>query len=93
MGVNSEYVARMKTQLQRWDAEVDALAARGERAQADARDLVQEQVKELRARRDVAQKAYQEMRAAGEAAGAHLKVGMESAWKAMQKALGKVSPR
>jgi hypothetical protein len=93
MGINAEYVARMKTQLKRWDEQVDALAARSERADADARAMLQEQVKELRARRDAAQKPYQQLRAAGEAAGEHLRVGMESAWKEMQKALGKVVPR
>ena len=93
MGVNADYMARMKTQLKRWDAEVDLLAARCERSDAEVRDLALEQIKDLRARRDVAQKAFQQMRAAGEAAGGYMKVELESAWSAMQKALGKVSPR
>jgi hypothetical protein len=93
MGVNSDYIARMKTQLKRWDAEVDALAARCERSEAEVRDLALEQIKDLRVRRDVAQKAYQQMRAAGESGGGYMKVELESAWNAMQKALGKVSPR
>jgi hypothetical protein len=33
------------------------------------------------------------MRAAGEGGGGYLKLQLESAWNAMQKALGKVSPR
>jgi len=93
MGVNADYIARMKTQLKRWDAEVDALAARCERADAEVRDIALERIKDLRARRDLAQKAYRQKRAAGEAGGAPIEVGPESARKAMQKALGKVSPR
>ena len=93
MGVNADYMARMKTQLKRWDEEVDALAARCERADAEVRDLALEQIKDLRVRRDVAQKAFQQMRAAGEKGAGSMKVELESAWTAMQKALGKLSPR
>jgi hypothetical protein len=93
MGANADYIARMKTQLKRWDEEVDALAARCERADAEVRDLALEQIKDLRARRDVTQKAYQQMRAAGESAGGNIKVELESAWVAMQKALGRLSAR
>ena len=93
MGVNAEYVARMKVQFKRWDEEVEALAARCERADAEVRDIALERIKELRVRRDVAQKAYQQMRAAGEGGGGYMKVELESAWNAMQKALGRLQPR
>lgn len=92
MGVRSDYVSKMKTQLQRWDAEADALARRGEKLRDEARELFDEQIKELRASRAAAQKAYQEMRAAGESAGAGMQATMESAWKSMQKALRKLAP-
>lgn len=91
MGANADYVSKMKTQLKQWDAEVDALAAKGENASAEARSIYQEQIRELRASRDAAQKSFQEMRAAGEAAGAKMKVGMEEAWKAMKKGLDRAS--
>ena len=93
MGINADYVTKMKMQLKRWDAEVDALAARCERADAEVRDIALERIKELRARRDIAQKAFQQLRAAGEAGSSFMKLELESAWNAMQKALGKVSPR
>ena len=91
MGANADYVSKMKTQLKQWDAEVDALAAKGENASAEARSIYQEQIRELRASRDAAQRSFQEMRAAGEAAGAKMKVGMEEAWKAMKKGLDRAS--
>jgi hypothetical protein len=93
MGVNADYIARMKMQLKRWDDEVDVFAARCETADAEVREIALESIKDLRARRDIAQKAFQEMRAAGEGGGGYLKLQLESAWTAMQKALGKVSPR
>jgi hypothetical protein len=81
----------MKTQLKQWDADLDALGARSELASAEARAATHERIKELRANRDAAQKAFQQMRAAGESAGVQLKAGMEDAWKSMHKALQKAS--
>ena len=91
MGANADYVTRMKSQLKKWDADVDALAAKGASASDDARTLYVEQVQTLRASRDAAQKSFQQMRAAGESAGAHMKDAMEAAWKAMQKNLERAS--
>jgi molecular chaperone GrpE (heat shock protein) len=87
MGVNSDYIARMKAQLRQWDAELEALEARSEAAGGEARAASLERIKELRPSRDAAHKAFQQMRAAGEAAGAQMKAAMESAWRSMQKGL------
>ncbi|HET6263759.1 MAG TPA: hypothetical protein VFD95_02800 [Usitatibacter sp.] len=91
MGTNAEYVARMKEQLKKWDDDLDALAARGEQASEDARAACLAHVKSLRASRDVAQKSFVQMRAAGEKAGAQMKHGMESAWTAIRKGLDKAA--
>lgn len=91
MGANADYVSRMKAQLKKWDAEVDVLAAKGALASAEARIVYDEQVQALRTSRDAAQKSFQQMRAAGESAGAHMKDSMEAAWKAMQKNLERAS--
>jgi molecular chaperone GrpE (heat shock protein) len=91
MGIQTEYVARMKAQLKQWDADLDALAARTELASVEARAASQERIKDLRASRDAARKAFEQMRAAGEAAGAHMKTGMEAAWKSIQKGLDRAS--
>jgi len=91
MGKNAEYVATMETQLKKWDADVDALTAKGEKASAQAGAAYHAQIKALRASREAAQKTFQELRVATDAAGAQMQVGMEAAWKTMQKALEKVS--
>ena len=88
---NAEYVTRMDAQLKKWDADVDALAAKGEKASAAARAAYHEQIKDLRASRDAAQKTFQGIRVASESAGAQMQAGMEVAWATMQKALEKVS--
>lgn len=91
MGVNADYVSRMKAQFKKWDAEVDELSARGASASDEARTVYVDQVRALRESRDAAQKSFQQMRAAGESASVHLKDGMEQAWKAMQKSLERAS--
>ena len=91
MAKNSEYVTRMESQLKKWDADVDALAAKGEKANAEARAAYFAQIKDLRANRDAAQKTFQEILVANESAGAQLQAGMKQAWETMQKNLAKVS--
>jgi multidrug resistance efflux pump len=91
MSTKSEFVTTMEAQLKKWDADVDALAAKGEKVSADARAAYYARIKDLRASREVAQKTFQEIRAASESARAQLQATMEATWEAMQKALGKMS--
>ena len=91
MSRNSDFVAMMDKQLKKWDADVDALAAQGEKASATARAAYQENLKELRASRDAAQKTFKEFGAASEAATLQMKGALEDAWKSMQKSFEKAS--
>ena len=91
MGMNAEYVARMKSQLKKWDADFDALVADGAKAGEETRTSYHEGITALRARRDAAQKTVEAIRFSGESAGAKMQAGMEEAWEAMRKALAKAS--
>jgi hypothetical protein len=91
MDKKSDYAATMETQMKKWDAEVDALAAAGEKATESARATYQANVKSLRANRDEAQKTFQEMSVAGVEAGEKMRAKMTASWETMQKALEKVS--
>jgi translation initiation factor IF-2 len=91
MSIHSEYIARMATQLKKWDADVDALAAEGKKASADARAAYDDRIKDLRASRDAAQKTFLEICQATELAGAQMQAAMQGAWEAMQKTFEKVS--
>jgi hypothetical protein len=91
MGMNAEYVAMMETQLKKWDADVDALAAQSEKAGDEARAAYHAQIKDLRANRDAAQKTFQEISNANESAGAQMQAAMKASWETMQKSLEKLS--
>jgi hypothetical protein len=91
MSIHSDYIARMATQLRKWDADVDALAAEGKKAGADARVAYDEQIKDLRASRDAAQRKFLEICQATESAGAQMQAAMQGAWETMQKTFEKPS--
>jgi hypothetical protein len=91
MSIHSEYIARMATQLKKWDADVDALAGEGRKASADARAAYDERIKDLRASRDAAQKTFLQICQATESAAAQMQAAMQGAWETMQKTFEKVS--
>lgn len=91
MEKKSDFVVTMETQMKKWDADVDALAAAGEKATDTARATYQANIKSLRANRDEARKTFQEMSVAGVAAGEKMQAKMTASWETMQKALEKVS--
>lgn len=91
MGMSATRIAKIEDQLKKWDADVDALAAEGEKASAHVRAAYHEQIKHLRTSREAAQKTFHEIRVAGESAGEHMHDGLVAAWETLQKALEKVS--
>jgi len=91
MSMYADYVATMQAQMKNWDADVDALEAKGRTASEQARTAYEANVVQLRASREAAQKVFQQLSAASESASVQMQAGMEGAWATMQKALEKVS--
>lgn len=87
MTMQTDYLATMAAQMKQWDANVDLLAAEGEKATAQARTAYQEQIKALRAGREAAQKTFDQVRAASDAATQQMQAGMTVAWDNLQKSL------
>ena len=91
MDKNAEYRDTMQKQLKKWDADVDALAALGEKANAAARTSYESNLKAMRASRDDAQKTFQQMQVATQSASDQMQAKMTTAWETMQKSFEKVS--
>jgi hypothetical protein len=91
MSTYSEYVATMEKQMKKWDADVEALQAEGRLVSDQARQAYETNLLQLRASREAAQNAFQQVSVASESAGAQVKAGMEVAWSTMLRALEKVS--
>jgi molecular chaperone GrpE (heat shock protein) len=91
MSRNSEYISRMQAQLKNWDADLQALAAQGNGAGAEANAAFAAHLKQLGTTRDSAHKAFRQIRAASEAASQQMQDGLDTTLKAMQKSLEKVA--
>ena len=91
MNEQSEFVTLMETQLKKWDAEVDALAAKGKEANAASHAAYEKQIEHLRSGREAMKKSFTQMQVATEAAGEKMRAGVEVAWDTMQKSLAKVT--
>jgi hypothetical protein len=91
MSMNSDFIARMQLQLKNWDREVAGLSAEADKLTDAARSACDERLKQLQLSREAAQKAFQQLRLASDAAAAKMHAGMESAWTTMQEALEKAS--
>jgi hypothetical protein len=91
MSTNTEFIHQIEQQLNKWDADVDALRAHGKTLATDARAAYFGRLKELRASRDAAHKSFQEIRCASEESATHLRAAMEGAWTTMNAALKKAA--
>jgi len=89
MHTMSDYLDKMATQLRNWDADVRALSAMGVQAGEKAVAAAEANLQQLDSSRDAALKTFQQVSAAGEAAGQQMRAAMEDAWKTMQMALDK----
>ena len=81
------YVQKLHAKIDEWNAEIDILKAKADRAEAESRAEYQRQIKNLQEKRNHAEKKYEEVREAGEGAWEDLKSGVQSAWDSMEEAL------
>ncbi len=86
MTTRDEYIAKMKKQLDEWNAEIDSLVERGHEIKEDARAKYQEQLVALRAKRAEGEKKLEEMQAASESTWEQIKVETEHVWDAFKDA-------
>lgn len=93
MSSKDAYRERLEAQLREWQAKIDVLKARADKAEADSRIAYGEQIDALQQRREEMQSRLAELRASGEDAWAEVKAGTESAWKDMDAAISRALER
>lgn len=93
MSSKDAYRDRLEAQLNEWQAKIDVLKARAERAEADSRIAYREQIDALQKRREEMQSRLDELRRMGEDAWTEMKAGTESAWKDMEAAVSRALER
>jgi len=79
-----QYVASMKTQLDEWNTEIDAMEARADTVQADRRAEFDKELAALRAQRDNGENKLEELKGASEGAWDRVKLEAENLWDAFK---------
>ena len=86
-----EYIAKLKTQLDQWNAEMAKWENQAKQAQASMRAEYEKQLVAIRQRQDQAKEQLRKVQAASGDAWVELTRGADEAWAAMRKAFEKAS--
>jgi predicted nucleic acid-binding Zn-ribbon protein len=87
MNDKDAYVQKLHQKLDEWNAEIDKLKAKADRAEAESRVKYLKKIEDLEEKHITAEKKLAELREAGEGAWQDLKSGLQNAWDAMEEAL------
>jgi len=89
MAKRDEYVEKLKSQLDQWNAEVAKWEAKAKVAQAGARTEYEKQLEAFRRQRDQATEHLRRVQSASGEAWLELVHGADEAWASMRKAFEK----
>jgi DNA mismatch repair ATPase MutS len=81
------YIHKLKAMLDEWNAEIDRLAAKEDKAGANAKIEYHKKLDELRAKREDIEARIEAMQKAGEDAWEDLKFDLESSWEFLREGL------
>jgi predicted RNase H-like nuclease (RuvC/YqgF family) len=84
-----EYIDKLKDKLDEWDADIDELEARAQKAKAELKFELQDQITSLKLKRDIAKLKLSEIKDASEEAWEDIKAGAEEAWSDVKDAMEK----
>jgi len=93
MSNKSAYTKKVQAQLDEWDADIQKLKARADRAEADAQIEIEKQIKSLKRKREETGDKLAELKAAGDDAWDDIKEGLDSAIDSLGNALKSATSR
>jgi hypothetical protein len=93
MATRAAYQQKLEAQLKEWDAKLDQLNAKAQKATADARIKYENELESLKGKRAEAHKMLVELGKRGENAWEDMKDGAERVWDEMGKAMEKIAAR
>ena len=89
MTTRHEYIEKFKNKLDEWDADIDELEAQAQKAKADLKYELEDQITSLKVKRDIAELKLSEIKDASEEAWEDFKTGAEEAWGDLKDAIEK----
>jgi len=87
MKSKEEYIDKLTVQLKEWSAKIDELEAKARATKADVQSGYENQLKQLKDKRDAATQKLQELKGASTEAWDTLKTGAETAWSDLKNAV------
>jgi ABC-type phosphate transport system auxiliary subunit len=79
-----EYIDKMAARLKEWDSKIQKLEEKAETVKADVKASYNQQINELRLKKEEAQIKLEKIQDAGEDAWEELKEGAEKSWKTFE---------
>ncbi|MDZ7754116.1 MAG: coiled coil domain-containing protein [Gammaproteobacteria bacterium] len=87
------YQERMEAELREWQARIDVLKAKADKAQADQKLEYQEEIESVRAKQQQVRERMKELQDAGADAWQEVKAGLDAAWEDMRSAADRALER
>ncbi|UOA07763.1 hypothetical protein [Methylobacter sp. S3L5C] len=87
MKTKDEYIENLASDLKEWSAQIDVLAAKTEKASADAKLKYTEELNDLRAKQDAATEKMKELKEAGGDSWDTVKETADKVWNDLSKGL------
>jgi outer membrane murein-binding lipoprotein Lpp len=87
MKSREEYIDKLASQLKEWSAKIDELESKASAAKAGVKSGYENQIRQLKDKRDIATKRLQELKGASADAWDALKAGAEAAWADLNKSV------
>jgi SMC interacting uncharacterized protein involved in chromosome segregation len=88
-----EYIDKLAAQLKEWSAKIDELEVKARAAKADAKIGYENQVSELKKKRELATRKLQELKNTSSEAWDVVKAGAETAWADLMKAVNEAKEK
>jgi hypothetical protein len=93
MATKEAYQKKLEAQLKEWDAKLDVLSAKVQKATADARINYENELESMKSKRAAAHKMLEDLGTRSENAWEDMKDGVEKVWDELGKAIEKVTAR
>ena len=87
MKSREEHIDKLAAQLKEWSANIDELESKASAAKADVKTGYENQIRQLKDKRDAAMQKLQELKGASTDAWDTLKAGAETAWADLKNAV------
>jgi hypothetical protein len=87
MSMKEAYQQKLEAQLAEWNAAIDKLKAKADKAEAEAQIEYYKQIEDMQVKQEAAREKLTELKEAGEGGWEDLKVGLENTWNSLGDAV------